>query len=343
MNKPVILIIGPLVGKNPGYNPTLGEILAKALSESGYDVITSSTKKNRFLRLFDICFTILRESSRFDCAIIQMYGRNSFIVEDIASWMCKKEGKKIILHLHGGSLPDFFGKHPRWSRRVLKRANNLVVPSPYLLKALVSMGHHPVIISNPLELDKYPFRLRKRVRPRLLWMRAFHENYNPEMAIRVLARLKELISDAELVMAGQDKGLLDKMQRLAHELHVEKSIFFPGVMNMDAKILEANKSDIFINTSRIDNAPVSVLEACAFGMPVVTTDVGGIPQFIKNGETGLLVDSNNVEAMVQSILAIVRDPDIAARLSQNGRRFAEASGWQNLEKLWQDLLIPITK
>jgi L-malate glycosyltransferase len=189
-----------------------------------------------------------------------------------------------------------------------------------------------------LNLSDYPYRMRKRVRPRILWMRAFHENYNPEMAIRVLARLEELVPDAELVMAGQDKGLLPKMRKLAQELGIGKRIFFPGVMDKDAKQLESNKSDIFINTSRIDNAPVSILEAFAFGMPVVSTNVGGISVFLKDRENAILVDSNSIEDMVQAILEIIRDPQIASHLSQNGRILAEASDWNRLEKSWSNIL-----
>ncbi len=338
MIRPHLLIIGPLVGKNPGFNPTLGEILAGLLADSGYPVSAASSVRNRYLRFGHILYSILAKSKQFELSIIQVYGRNSFIVEDAASWLCTVLGMKVILHLHGGSLPEFFERHPAWSHRVLNRAKAIVVPSAYLAGALSKLGYSSTIIPNPLNLSDYPYRMRKRVRPRILWMRAFHENYNPEMAIRVLTRLEELIPDAELVMAGQDKGSLPKMRKLAQELGIGKRVFFPGVMDKDAKQLESNKSDIFINTSRIDNTPVSILEAFAFGMPVVSTNVGGISVFLKDRENAILVDSNSIEEMVQAILEIIRDPQIASHLSQNGRILAEASDWNRLEKSWSNIL-----
>ena len=96
-------------------------------------------------------------------------------------------------------------RFPRWTCRVLSRADVLVAPSAYLVRALAPYQFHVQLIPNVINLSKYPYRLRQVIQPRLLWMRSFHSIYNPLMAIRVLEKLKKEFPGACLVMGGTGK------------------------------------------------------------------------------------------------------------------------------------------
>ena len=115
-------------------------------------------------------------------------------------------GQKIIMHLHGGAMPAFMARHPHWARRVLRRAAAVVVPSAFLRAALAKFRDDVRVIPNAVDVAAYPYRHRADLRPRLFWMRTFHDVYNPELAIRAFARVRRAFPDATLVMAGQDKG-----------------------------------------------------------------------------------------------------------------------------------------
>lgn len=110
---------------------------------------------------------------------------------------------------------------------------------------------------------------------------------------------------------------------------------------MEGKILEGNQADIFINTNHIDNTPVAILEACAMGIPVVSTNVGGIPDLLHNGETGLLVPDGDVELMSRAIQRLLKDPELVSKLSRNGRELAMNSSWERVRPQWEKVFLMV--
>src|SRR5262249_28387168 len=226
-------------------------------------------------------------------------------------------------------------RFPRWCRRVLGRADALVAPSPFNKRAVAGLGFQARIIPNVIEISAYEYHHRKQLSPRLFWMRTFHDIWNPAMAVRVLAGLREEFPGATLVMAGQDEGLESSVKRLAVQMGVGDATRFAGFVDMQRKVQEGNAADIFITTNRVDNTPVAVIEACAMGLPVVSTRVGGVPDLLTDGETGLMVPDNDDAAMANAIKRLLTDAELAGRLSQNGRKLAERCSWTNVRREWE--------
>lgn len=332
-----LCFVGAMTGRNRGFVTTQGERLTDLFTAAGYPVLSVSAHPNRYGRLLDIVTTLVRQGRRIDVQVLQVFGGPSFVMEDAASLIGRSFGQRIIMVLRGGAMPQFMARFPGWCRRVLNRADVLVVPSAYLARALAQQGFESEIIPNIIELDRYPFRWRQSVEPRLLWLRAFHRVYHPEMAIRVLAQLRRQVPDATLTMGGVEMDLGPAVRELARELEVSDAVRFAGFMDMNDKVREGQASDIYLNTNRIDNTPVTVLEMCAMGLPVVATAVGGVPDLISDGENGLLVPNEDVEAMTEAVLRLLREPSLAARLSQNGRALAEAASWERVRPQWEGL------
>jgi glycosyltransferase involved in cell wall biosynthesis len=278
-----------------------------------------------------------------DILVMDVFSGTSFVVADVASRLGKWFGKPIIMILRGGALPQFILRHPRWTRQVLSRADAVIAPSEFLARVAADQGLSPRIIPNVIDLSVYPYRHRQEVRPKLFWMRSFHSIYNPSMAVRVMARLRPAMPDASLVMAGQDKGLQATVVQLAERLELDGAVHFPGVLDMAGKTREGDAADIFLITNRIDNMPVTAVEACAMGMPVIATAVGGIPDLLTDGDTGLLVPDDSDEAMVGAIHRLVNEPGLAGRLSANGRRLAERSSWELIRPEWERVFAGLTK
>lgn len=339
-HSPRMVFVGPMIGRNPGQVTTQGEILSDHFTDIGYQITCVSSHPNRYVRLLDIVWTLLRDRRKYEIMILHIFGGPSFVVEDIASWLGQLFGIKMIFLLQGGALPDFFARWPNWTRRVLRRAHRFVAPSTYLTKAIIPYGPYGFngrVIPNIIDMADYPFRLRDKPAPKFFWMRSFHEVWNPLMAIRVLAKLRQQVPAATMVMGGQNKGLEDECKRQAQALGLGAAIEFPGFVNPAQKKAYGEACDIYLNTNRIDNMPVAVVEACAFGMPVVATEVGGIPDLLTHGETGLFVEVDDDDAMVAAILRLLNEPQLAARLSNNGRRLAEQSSWDTVRKDWETI------
>jgi glycosyltransferase involved in cell wall biosynthesis len=167
--------------------------------------------------------------------------------------------------------------------------------------------------------------------------------YNPSMAVRVVARLRSTLPDASLVMAGEDKGMQAGVRQLAKELGLGSAVRFPGILDVAGKAREGKAADIFLITNHVDNMPVTAVEACAMGMPVVATAVGGIPYLLSDGDTGLLVADDSDEEMASAIQRLVNEPGLARRLSTNGRKLAERSSWEQILPLWERVFSELEK
>ena len=339
--RPRLCFVGPFLGGHPGYVYTPGETLACLFEEAGYSVLTTSSVLNRYLRAADIARFLLQHRQRMDVVCLLVYGGPSFIVEDIASWLVQRTGQPLILWLHGGAMPDFMARWPGWTRRVLCRARAIVTPSAFLARSLVNYGFQAQVIPNVLTIGKYSYRNRSTLQPKLFWMRTFHPVYNPDLAIRVLARIRQIDRRAMLTMAGQDDGYLQATRELAASLRVDDVVRFVGFLGGAAKDQEAARHDIFLNTNRIDNMPLAVIEAGAWGLPVVSTRVGGLPDLLEDGQTGLLVPDDNVDAMAEAVLRLMAEPELASRLSENGRKLAETCSWAQVRPRWEALLAEV--
>jgi glycosyltransferase involved in cell wall biosynthesis len=327
-----------MLGRHAGYVPFVGEVLGDQLARCGYPVVLTSDRLGRVARLADMSATLIRRAANIDVQIVQVYGGLSFVGEDIVSSIGALSGHRMIMHLHGGAMPTFMARYPNWTRRVLGRAAAIVAPSRYLQQALSPFGFEARVIANAIDLSAYSYRRRREIAPRLFWMRTFHSVYNPELAVRVLARVRATYPDATLVMAGQEKGTQAEVKRLAAELRVDNAIRFPGFLDFAGKMREGDAADIFLNTNRIDNTPVSVIEAGAMGLPVVATRVGGIADLLTADHNALLVDDDDDRAMADAVVALLRDPELAGRLSDQGRRLAETFSWEQTRPQWERLI-----
>lgn len=332
---PRLCFVGPLLGRNPGWVTTQGEILADLFSKAGYPVITTSKIPNRWLRLVDTIYSLIARRKDMDVVIVSVFSGAAFFMAHISSWLVKILRKPLVLYLRGGNLPEFSKNYPFLVQKVLRRANCIVAPSGFLAEFANSHHFSVRIIPNVVKMDQYPYRLRAYLEPNILWMRTFHSIYNPEMAVEVLNEVRKVKPQAKMTMAGQEKGRLEEVRRLCEVRELQDALRFAGFLDLAGKQREFNSHDIFLNTNRVDNTPVSVLEAAAFGLPVVATQVGGIPYLLKDNHSALLVNDNDVHGMTQAVLRLLNEPELARRLSINGRALAECCDWKSVQPAWE--------
>ncbi len=334
---PRLCFVGPMLGQNPNRVLSQGEILADLFTREGYPVRLTSTIPNKVLRLADTVRSLVAWCREIDVVILMVFSGPAFALADVSSLMAKRLHKSLVLWLHGGNLPDFAQRYPGWVRLVLRRADALVSPSGYLAQFFRGWDFNVKVIPNVLAIEQYPYQQRGKVQPRLLWMRAFHKVYHPEMALEVLATLQETYPDATLTMAGQDNGLLVRVKQLVEHEGLNGGVRFVGFLDMAGKRQEFASHDIFLNTNRVDNMPVSVVEAAAFGLPIVSTAVGGIPYLLQHEETALLVEDGDTAGMTEAVQRLLREPDLAARMSTNARQLAETCAWLQVRAQWETL------
>jgi glycosyltransferase involved in cell wall biosynthesis len=336
-SNPAILFVGNFLS-TAGFSSSAGEVLSDKMRAAGYRIPVTSRRVNRVARLADMLLSIWRWRHNYQAAHIEVFSGPAFIWAEWACRLLRWLGKPYVLALHGGNLPEFSRLHPKRVSRLLNSAAKVVAPSGYLKGKLSIFRDDIRYIPNGVDITSYPFRLRDKPRPKLVWLRAFHQIYNPHMAIDVIKRLSENFPDVRLKMIGPDKdGSLEDVRRLATELGVAKQVSFPGRIDKRDVPVFLNGGDIFINTTTIDNMPVSVIEALACGMCVVSTNVGGIPYLLENAADALLVPDGDANAMAEAVSRILTESELSARLSKNARSKVEHLDWSVVLPQWKYL------
>ncbi|MEM9597249.1 MAG: glycosyltransferase family 4 protein [Acidobacteriota bacterium] len=333
---PHLCLLGPNLGRHPGWVTTQGEIVTDLLRRDGYTVASASSSLSPVGRLTDMLRCLWRGRRDIDVVVLSVFSGRALVTADVVSLAAHRLGLPQIHVLHGGRLPN---ETPARARRVLGRAARVVAPSEFLGRWArgLGIGERVQVVPNVVDLGEIDYRPRRALEPRLLWMRTFHETYHPELALETLARLRNGGVDAGLTMAGQDKGLLEPTRRRVQELDLAEHVAFPGFLGPAEKRRELSRHDLFLNTNRNDNTPVSVIEALAAGLPLVATRVGGVPDLVTDGENALLVPDDDAEAMAAAVGRLLDDPDLAESLSTAGRRRAEECAWGTVRVTWGDL------
>jgi len=342
-NPDSLLIVGNFLSQSIG-NRSVCEDLAERLPSCGWQVSTTSHRPGRVRRLADMLSTAWRTRNGYWIAQVDLYSGPAFYWAAAVCGLLRMMNKPYILTLHGGNLPEF-GRRHRWSvKKLLQSAAAVTAPSRYLFEEMREYRPDIQVLPNAIALAHYPFMPRDSARPRLVWIRAFHHIYQPSLAIRVLAQLKERFPDIQLTMAGPDKGdgSLQEARSLARELGVDNRIQFLGQLPKAEIARWINSGDIFLNTSSVDNCPVTVIEAMACGACVVTTEVGGIPYLCSHAADAMLTPSGDADAMAASVARILSQPGLAATLSRNARSRVELLDWSAILPRWTSLLRRVT-
>ena len=331
-----ILYIGNALS-NKGKTSTTIETLSKHLKEI-CAIKIASNKSNKISRVLDMIKLVIVNKSNTDFVLIDTYSTTNFYFALIISQLCRFLKLKYITILHGGNLEIRLKESSTLSRLIFKNAHEIVAPSNFLKTVFSSYGYGEVLyIPNTIEINNYEFKNRSIDTIELLWVRSFASIYNPEQAVLVLEQLLKRNYTARLTMVGPDvDGAMVKVKTLAQEKNLE--INFTGKLSKQQWIALSKNSNVFINTTNIDNMPVSVIEAMALGMPVVSTNVGGLPYLIDDTKDGLLVPPQDVKSMVSAILKLKSDDAFRFKLITRARSKVEKFDWNNIKHKWAALL-----
>lgn len=335
-----ILYVGNKL-KEFGFTPTGVEFIGDLLSKAGYQVLTAGNKKNKFIRLLSMLYYTYVYRNKYDVLFIDIYSTKAFYFGVAVTRFAKWLGKPYIPVLHGGDLPRRMKISPGLMKFLIDHAHKVVAVSRYIQEAFAPM-RETVYIPNYIKLEDYSYLDRTIDFPRLLWVRSLSRIYNPALAIELVGKLVEEKYDANLLLIGPDKeNMRLELESLSQKLKVSNRVRFLGKMTRQEWTSLASGQNIFINTTNIDNMPVSVVEAMALGLPVVSTDVGGVPFLIIDRQDGLLVPPGNPIAFREAIKELVHNPQLARKLAYNARLKVKSFDESNVLKQWVQLLVGI--
>jgi phenylacetate-CoA ligase len=249
-----------------------------------------------------------------------------------AIWIARIRGKSVVVNYRGGEADRFFRQQRRLIALSLNRADALIVPSSYLADVFERHGFATDIVPNIIDLTHFfPVGIDQAIRtgPVLLVARNLEAIYDNAGALRAFAIVKDACPGARMIIAGSGSESR-ALKQLAQQLGIAASVQFTGRVDNVAMAKLYRNCDVVLNPSLIDNMPISILEALACAIPVVSTNVGGIPVMLQHEVTGLLVAPGDAQAMAQAVLSLLQAPAKAHSIGAAGCAFVQQFAWDQV-------------
>jgi L-malate glycosyltransferase len=251
-----------------------------------------------------------------------------------AIWIASIRGKPVIINYRGGEADSFFNKASFWIKPSLSRAGAIIVPSGFLEAVFAKHSFSTSIVPNIIDLSR--FRVETRLEaplkadfPHIIVTRNLEPIYDNATALRAFGIVRRTFPAAKLILAGSGPER-QALESLTTDLGIADAVTFTGRVDNESMAALYHSADIMINPSLADNMPISVLEALASGVPVVSTDVGGVPYLVEHEKTALLVPVQDANAMAGAILLLLNDSARTKQMKKAGIESVQQYTWSNV-------------
>jgi len=330
----------------PGGQSVQAAILAENLRREGWDVTFVATNPEfpggfRWLRRYRYVRTVANElvygfslrrigSARIAHVFSASYW--SFLLSPVPAVIAARLlGRRVVLNYHSGEAEDHLRHWGVLVRPWLRLAHRIVVPSRFLREVFAEFGYDAVVVPNVVDTSRYRYRERSPLRPRFLSTRNFEPYYRVDLTLEAFRQVRERYPDATLDLAGVGSEEA-RLRRLAESIG---GVRFRGHVTADRMPEVYADADIFLNSSVLDNQPVSILEAFAAGLPVVTTTPGDLRFLVRDGVTGCV--AGDPPAAARAAVRLLTEPDLARSIARQAREQVEDFTWARVGPQWNDV------
>ena len=316
------------------YKPGVGgisgqvELLQKHLREEGHTADIFSTKASVLKRLL-LPMQLRSVAKHYDLLHVHCCSGWGFLPAVIGITIGRRLKKRLVLTYHGGGGESFFDRHPKLVRHYLTRTDANIVLSGFLAKVFEKHNLPYTIIPNIIELDESQFRQRKTLKPHFICTRAHETLYNIPCILRAFQKVQTELPESTLTLVGEGSQHAVLIQ-MVKDMGLQ-NVTFTGKVGNQAIYHHLDQADIFLSSPTVDNMPVSLLEAMNAGLLVISSNVGGVPYMIKNGNNGLLFDNNNHDELAQKMLWAIENQAIAMTIIQQAHQAVSSYRWENIK------------
>jgi glycosyltransferase involved in cell wall biosynthesis len=275
---------------------------------------------------------LVRQLARADVVHVFSASYTSFLLAPLPAMLIARAlGRPVVLNYRSGEAPDHL-QRSAIARKTVAQVNLNVVPSRFLVDVFRRFGIDATIVPNIVDPERFQYRERNPFRPRLVSTRNFDALYNVTTTIRAFRLVQDRWPDATLTLVGGGPQAAE-LRALTEQLRL-RNVTFAGRVKPDEIAAFYAANDIYIQSPNIDNMPTSVLEAFASGLPVVSTEAGGVPAILTHGEHGLLARLADYETLGHHVLRLLDNPDYARRLARTANATTHACTWPAVRGQW---------
>ena len=348
VSRPRIAMVAPSLGVLGG-QAVQAKVLADHLRADGYEVElvpinppfprgAGWLKRLRFIRTVaneGLYLPTLRKLRSADVVHVLSASYWSFLLAPLPAIVAaRKWGKPILLNYHSGEADDHLAHWGSLVHPWLKMVDKIVVPSVFLRDVFARHGYRAEVIHNIIDTGQFRYRERLPLLPEFLSVRNFEPHYGVEYTLVAFAMIQTVFPAASLTVAGQGPHEAE-LKHLAQALAL-RNVRFIGAVDPAQMPSLYDRHSVFLNASFVDNQPLSVLEAMASGMPVVSTPIGDIPNMVKDGESATLVPAGDPYAMAKAATLLLEQPQRAALMAQRAKESLVRYDWSKVGPAWAD-------
>ncbi|MBP7124840.1 glycosyltransferase family 4 protein [Myxococcota bacterium] len=320
------------------------EALSRHFESEGIEVVRASFAPSKAGKALDVARVLALPpggAAGIDAVVAQVLTDLNLAVAAMAVPWGRVRGVPVILLYHGGwsrfGSAEALFRNLGWALAPLFRgAFEVQVASPFLGDVLARHRVPCSIVPHVLSGEWTRWRIRERMQPRILWLRAFHPVYDPHLALDVFREVRRTLPRAAMTMVAEGAMEEEIRQRVAREaipdVTFRKGLSLPELMDT---VID---HDLFLHTNLADNQPLSLIEAFSTGMPAVTTSAGGMPYLFRDGEAGFQRPHGDVRGLAEAVVRVATEEGLSRRLSEGALEVARRHRWETLRGPWMDLL-----
>ena len=262
--------------------------------------------------------------------------------------MSHHRGIPVVNHVHGSAFDEFYAQAPGWKKRLVRRVYGMcsrVIVLTEQWKEKISQFYAPErieVVQNFADVfAQMPDRYRQRLaNPQVLFLGVITEGKGLHEMPAVIRQVISARPEVSFVIAGEGD---DQYLRSHLSEEENKHVHLPGWVRGEEKDKLLRESAVFFLPSHMEAMPMSALEAMGYGLPVVSTDVGGIPFVVRQGENGWLLPAGDVQGMADAIIDCLADPERYRQASARSiaiveENFSVEKHLQRLEQIWNEVL-----
>lgn len=239
---------------------------------------------------------------------------------------CVKANVKLVVHYHGYDAYEYttIAKFREAYRHMFKHAHKVVAVSTEMKEQITELGADPekiAFIPYGINLQRFTITDPSLNPPVLINIGRFTPKKAPDLLIKAFKIVHDAVPEARLEMIGGGE-LFESAHALTTELGLTDAITFPGVQSSEEIIRRLHYSRIYVQHSLrppsgdSEGTPVSILEACACALPVVSTRHAGIKDAVLEQVSGLLVDEGDYQGMATAIITLLKDPVLCKQMGK---------------------------
>lgn len=273
---------------------------------------------------------------KFDVVHVFSSGTTSYLISTLPPlFVSKFYGKHVILNYHTGEAEAHLRDWAWITSFSMREFDKIIVPSQFLVDVFERFDLKAESIFNFVESEKFNFRERNPIKPNFLSNRTFEKHYNVSCTLEAFKRIQAKYAGASLTVAGFGSEE-ERLKELARDLELTK-VEFIGRVSQEKMPAVYDSADIYLNSSVVDNMPLSIIESFSCGLPVVSSNAGGIPYLVSDGETGLLSEKNDFDALAANACKLLENEELAQRIIDKARQECVKYSWLRVRDKWRNL------